>query len=330
VRLPARLIAVVAFLVFVAPLVVYAQLAGKVPRIGVLAPGRPAQDSGPEAFQAFRQGLRDLGYIEGRSIAVEVLWDEGRPERLPALAAEFVGLRVDVILAGTTPGALAAQRATHTIPIVMAAISDPEGAGLVTTLARPGGNITGRSLLAMELSSKRMELLKEAIPALTRVAVAYNAGNPTSSVMLRDTQAAAKTLGVHLQLLKIQNPSDLEGMFATASKSGAQAVLALQDSIFNTNRVRLADLALKHRLPMASGETGFAAVGGLMNYGPDIIESWRRSAVYVDKILKGAKPADLPVEQPTKFELVINQKTAHALGLIIPASVLLRADRVID
>jgi putative tryptophan/tyrosine transport system substrate-binding protein len=309
-----------------APLAAEAQLAGKVPRIGVLAPGRPPLPP----FDALRDGLRGLGYIEGQTIVLESRWDEDKPDRHPALAVDLVRLRVDVIIAGTTPMAVAAKQATGTIPIVMAAVSDPVGTGLVASLPRPGGNVTGMSLLSAELSGKRIEILKEAIPGLSRIAILWNPRNPISTRLLKDTQAAAQSLGVQFQVLEVRSPADLDGAFRAATNGGAQALATLQDSMFYVHRARIAELELKDRLPTMSGENLFASAGGLMNYGANIDDSWRRSAVYVDKILKGAKPADLPVEQVTKFELVINLKTAKALGLTIPPALLQRADQVIE
>ncbi len=270
------------------PLAVEAQQVGRVPRIGVLAPGSPPL----EQFEALREGLRDLGYTEGQTIMLEPRWDEGSTARHASLVADLVRLKVDIIVAGTTPTALAAQKATRTIPIVMAAIADPVGAGLVTSLARPGGNTTGMSLISAELRGKRIGILKEGTPSVSRVAVLWNPMNPNTEGLLRDTKSAAESLGLQ--------------------------------------RARIAEIARKRRIPTMSGETGFAAAGGLMNYGPNITDSWRRSAVYVDRILKGAQPGDLPIEQPTKFELVINLKTAKTLGLTFPQSLLLRADQVIE
>ena len=315
-----------------APLAGEAQQAARVPRIGILVPGAPSPPGAPPlpAFEAFRQGLRDLGYVEGQSIVLETRWEEGKVDRYPELVRDLLRLRVEIILAGTTPAAVAAKQATRVVPIVMAAISDPVRTGLVASLARPGGNVTGMSLLSAELSSKRIEALKEAIPILSRIAVMWNPRNPISPPLLKETEGAARSLGVQLQLLEVRSPEDLDGAFEAATKGAAQALLMLQDSMFTIHRAGIAQLGLKRHLPTMSGETGFAVAGGLMNYGPNINDSWRRSAAYVDKILKGAKPGDLPVEQPTKFELVINLKTAKALGLAIPPSLLLRVDEVIQ
>ena len=316
----------IALSVLVAPGVSGAQSAGKTPRIGVLAPGRPPLPH----YDALRRGLRDLGYVDGQTIVLETRWDEGKSDRYPSLVADLIGLKVDLIVAGTTPSALAAKRATQTIPVVMAAIADPVAAGLVASLARPGGNITGMSLVAAELSAKRIEILKQSILGLSRVAVVWNPGNANNAFLLHDTQVAARSLGVEVRPGEVRQAATLDGVFQGIATAGSQAVLMLQDAMFTLHRTRIAELALKNRLPTMSGETGFAAAGGLMNYGPNIEDSWRRSAVFVDRILKGAKPADLPIEQPTTFELVVNLETAKALGLTIPPSLLLRATQVIE
>ncbi len=299
----------------------------RVPRIGFLSSSSAASPT----LEAFRQGLRDLGYLEGQSIAIESRWADGRYERLPDLATELVRLNVDVILAANTAAALAAKRATTTIPIVVgAAGADPVKDGLVASLARPGGNVTGLSLLARELNGKRLQLLKEAIPGLSRVAVLWNPNNVTSAPSLKDTEAAARSLALRLQPLEVRGPNELDGAFQAATMGRARALLAVPDPMFLVHRTRIADLALKTRLPMMAAETGFAHAGGLMVYGPNIPDNFRRAATFVDKILKGAKPADLPVEQPMRFELVINMKTAKALGLTFPQSILIRADQVIQ
>ncbi len=303
-----------------------AQQVGRVPRIGVLAPGRPPL----EHFDAFREGLRDLGYTEGQTILLEPRWDEGSTARHASLVADLVRLKVDIIVAGTTPAALAAQKATRTIPIVMAAIADPVGAGLVTSLARPGGNTTGMSLISAELSGKRIGILKEAMPSISRVAVLWNPMNPNTVGLLHDTKGAAQSLGIQVQVHEVRNGAEVDTAFESAVKGGAQALITVQDALFTLQRARIAEIARNRRIPTMSGESGFAAAGGLMNYGPNIVDSWRRSAVYVDRILKGAQPGDLPIEQPTKFELVINLKTAKALALTIPPSLLQRADQVIE
>jgi putative ABC transport system substrate-binding protein len=305
-----------------------AQLAGKVPRIGVIMQGAPPGEAGDE-LDVFRQGLRDLGYVEGQTITLEVRWGKEQPERYPALATDLVQLPVDVIVAAGGSPARAAQKATTTIPIVMLVGTDPVAQGLVASLARPGGNITGLTMMAHELSGKRLGLLTEAVSGLSRVALLMDAGNPNRQVHLDDHEAAARVLGVQLLPLEVRGPDEFVGAFQMATQGHAQALLMAQGALFLRQRARLAELALASRLPTMSGETGYAEAGGLMHYGPDIPGSFRRVAVYVDKILKGAQPVDLPVEQPTTFELVINLKTAQALGLTIPSGLLFQADRVI-
>jgi ABC-type uncharacterized transport system substrate-binding protein len=307
-----------------APLAPEAQQAGKVPRIGILRSGSP-----PDPFvDAFRQGLRELGYVEGQSISIEYRWAEGRDERLPGLVADLVRLKVDVIVAGMQQ-ALLAKHATTTIPIVMPVSNDPVGAGLVASLARPGGNVTGLAFLSEELPGKWMELLKETLPGVARVAVLWHLANEAGQLKVSD--AAARSLGVRLQALKVQRSDDLRPAFADAQKDRAEALVVLSSPFFFAHRTRLVELAAKYRLPTIYNQREFVVgSGGLMSYGPNLRDQFRRAAAYVDKILKGAKPADLPVEQPTKFELVINLKTAKALGLTIPPSVLGRADQVIE
>jgi putative tryptophan/tyrosine transport system substrate-binding protein len=311
-----------------APWASEAQQAAKVPRIGVLG-GTPAPHPLREAFL---QGLRDLGYVEGRTVVIEWRFDEEKLERLPALAAELVALKVDVIVTGSTPTAVAAKQATKTIPIVFAAVADPVADGLVTSLARPGGNVTGSSTLAPELVGKRLEYLKQVVPEVTRVAVLWQPGylpEPTEKDLLKAAEAAARALGVRLQFVEARGPADFDRAFSDMTRARAGAMTVLPSSMFFLERSRLADLVAKNRLPAVYGFKEAVHAGGLMSYGPDIAYMFRRLATYVDKILKGAKPADLPVEQPTKFELVINLKTAKALGLTIPQSVLGRADQVI-
>jgi putative tryptophan/tyrosine transport system substrate-binding protein len=313
------------------PLAAEAQQAGRVPRIGVVAPGTPTPRTLPlRVFDAFRQGLRDLGYVEGETVVLETRWDESRPEQIPSLVRDLVQRNVDVILAGTTPASLAAKQATSTIPIVMAATGgDPVALGLAASLGRPGGNVTGITLQTYALPGKRLDLLREAIPRLSRGALFWNSRMP-GATEVKDYEAAAQSLGIRLQLLKVNGPEDFDGAFNSAVQGRAQALMMIQSAVYAAHRAKIAELAVKNHLPTISGETGYAQAGGFMNYGPNIAESWRRAAGYVDKILKGAKPADLPVEQPTKFELVINLKTAKALGLTIPQTLLLRADGVIE
>ena len=282
-------------------------------------------------IEAFRQGLRDLGYVEGRNIVIEYRYADEKYERLPALAAELVRLKVDVIVSHGTPGPLAAKQATSAIPIVMTSAGDPVASGLVSSLARPGGNVTGLSLMVPELGGKRVQLLKEILPGLSRVAVLWNAANPYASLVVREMEIAATTLGVQLQSLVVRGPDDFEGALAAATTGRAGALTAVEDPLTITKRTQIVDFAAKSRLPAIYGVKEFVDAGGLMSYGAHLADLYRRAAAtYVDKILKGAKPADLPVQQPTKFEFVINLKTAKALGLTIPQSVLLRADEVIQ
>ncbi len=308
------------------PLAAEAQQAGKVPVIGYLI-----ERSGPTAFdEAFRLGLRELGYSEGRNVVVEYRWADGKAERLPALAAELVRLKVDVIVTSGTPGGLAAKNATSTIPIVLASGGDFVADGLVASFSRPGANITGLSVFARELSGKRLAILKEAIPGMTRVAAAFNTLNPGTRSLVKETEAAATKLGLKVLPLDIHFPDGVERAFAEAVRLRASAVVIISDGATIVHRAQLGSAALQHHLPTIFANRMYLEGGGLMSYGPDIIEVWRHAATYVDRILKGAKPADMPIEQPTKFELVINLKTAKALGLTIPPSLLLRADQVID
>jgi putative ABC transport system substrate-binding protein len=280
---------------------------------------------------AFREGLRELGWIEGKNIVIEYRFAEGQYDRLPALAAELVRLRVDLIAAGPTPPAMAAKNATRTIPIVMLGAAEPVELGLIESLARPGGNITGLSWsVDLEIIAKGLELLKETVPRVHLVAVLWNPANPAHAIAMRNVKAAAGSLKVPLQLLEAREPNQFDGVFATMAKSRVDALLVVADGTFARHRARLAELAAKHRVPSLHGLREHVEAGDLMSYGPDLIVTRRRAASFVDRILKGAKPADLPVEQPTKFELVINRKTARALGLTIPPSLLLRADQVID
>ncbi len=280
---------------------------------------------------AFLQGLRDLGWVEGKTIVIEYRWAEGRPDRLPDLAAELVRLKVDVILAGSHAVAVAAKNATATSPIVMATGADPVRFGLVASLARPGGNVTGLSFsVGTDIVGKWLELLKEIVPKVRRVAVLSNPANPSHALVIESVTVAARAMGVQLQLLKAGGPNEFDNAFAAMSRERAEALLVLLDPFFSFHRVRLSDLVAKSRVPAMYGSREYPEAGGLMSYGADYRHNFRRSATYVDKILKGAKPADLPIEQPTKFELVVNLKTAKALGLTIPPSLLLRADQVIE
>jgi putative ABC transport system substrate-binding protein len=282
------------------------------------------------SIEAFRAALRDLGYVEGRTIVVTQRWAEGRHERLPELAAELVRLKVDVILATQTPVALAAKQATRIIPIVMTS-ADPVGSGLVDSLARPGGNITGLTFVLPEVDGKRLQLLKELAPNVVRVAILLTAaGNPAASLRSRESRLAAENLGVSLQAVEVASPFDFEGAFAVIRRERADALLVTALLVTDEkDRKAVIELAAKHRLPTLYDRKEAVDAGGLMAYGPSPTDAYRRAAIYVDKILKGAKPADLPVEQPTKFELAINLKTARSLGLTIPPTLLQRADHVI-
>ncbi len=313
-----------------APLAAEAQQAAKVPRIGYLSINLAA--SPPQLHEAFRQGLRDLGYVEGRNVVIEYRDAEGKPERLPALAAELVALKVDVIVAPTTPAALAAKQATRTLPIVFIGSGDPVTDGLVTSLARPGGNVTGLSSLTPERVGKCLELLTQAVPGVSRVAALWQpgaVGERTEKDTLKGAEVAARALGVRLQFVEARGPADIDSAFSDMTRARAGALAVWTTAMFVSERGRLVALAAKNRLPAVYTLREFVDAGGLMAYGHNQADLNRRAATYVDKILKGAKPADLPVEQPTKFELVINAKTAQALGLTIPQSLLLRADEVL-
>jgi putative ABC transport system substrate-binding protein len=324
-------IAVLALSLLAAPLAAEAQQAAKVARIGYLSTNLAAN---PHMQEAFRQGLRDLGYVEGRNVVIEYRDSEGKLERLPALAAELVALKVDVIVAAASNHfALAAKQATRTIPIVFAAASDPVASGLVTSLARPGGNVTGAAVITSELVGKRLELLTQAVPGVSRVAVLWlpgALGERTEKEMLKDADVAARALGVRLQFVEVRGPADFDLAFSDMTRARAGALTVLPSNMFLREHSRLVDLAAKHRLPAVYTVKEYVDAGGLMSYGPNVADLFRRAATYVDRILKGAKPGDLPVEQPTKFELVINLKTARTLGLTIPPSVLSQADRIIE
>jgi putative ABC transport system substrate-binding protein len=271
-----------------------------------------------------------LGYVEGQNIAIESRWAEGKDDRFPALAADLVRSKVDVIVAQSGAATQAAQQATRTIPIVMSVVIDPLGTGLVPSLARPGGNVTGLTIMASDLVGKQLELLKEVVPKVSRVALLWNPANPGSAPQLREAEASARVLGVRLQTLEAQVPQEIDSAFAAMTRERAGALLILPDVIFLSQRGQMAELATKRRLPAVYGVREYAEAGGLMAYGANYIDLVRRAATFVDKILKGAKPGDLPVEQPTKFELVINLRAAKAIGLTIPPSLLQRADQIID
>jgi len=313
-----------------APLAAEAQQAGQAARIGYLAANLTVS---LHMTEAFRQGLRDLGYVDGRSVVIEYRDAEGKYDRLPARAAELVALKVDVIVAADTPAALAAKQATRTLPIVFIGAGDPVTIGLVTSLARPGGNVTGLSLLAPELVGKRLELLKQAVPGVGRVAALWQpgfVGERTEKDMLKEVEVTARALGVRLQFVEARGPADFDRAFSDMTRARADALTVLGSAMFANERRRVVDLAAKNRLPGVYGFREYVDAGGLMAYGPNVADLFQRAATYADKILKGAKPGDLPVEQPTKFELVLNLKTAKALGLTIPQSVLVRADQVIE
>ena len=323
-----RTVSALVALVFVAaPLAAQAQpTPGKTARIGYLS-----FRSGPSYLEeAFRQGLRELGYFEGQNIAVEYRWADFKPDRASTLAAELVRLNVNVIVSTGGPiPATAAKRATKTIPIVFT-VGDPVGSGLVARLDRPGGNLTGVSLLVTQLNTKRLELLKEAVPSVSRVAVLANPANPATAGALKDLEGAARALRVKLHVLEVRERQGIDDAFAAIARQRAGALLVMSDPMFQSQRDRIVDLATKHRLPAIFELRDFAEAGGLLSYDTNVADMYRRLPTYVDKILKGAKPGDLPVEQPTKFELVINLKTAKALDLTIPPSILSRADRVIE
>jgi putative ABC transport system substrate-binding protein len=312
------------------PLAAQAQQAAKVARLAYLGNDPTAS---PHLLEAFRQGLRDLGYVEGRNVAIDYRFAEGKFERLPAFAAELVTLKVDVILTGTVLIAVAAKQAIKTIPIVFLAVADPVGSGLVASLARPGGNVTGLSVLTPELVGKCLELLTQAVPGVSRIAVLWEpggGGERTDKDMLKRAEVAGQALGVRLQYVEARRPADFDRAFSAMTRAHAGALTVLPSPMFFNERRRLVDLAAKHRLPAGYPWREGADAGGLISYGPSIADLYRRAATYVDKILKGAKPGDLPIEQPTKFELMINVKTAKALGLTIPQSLLRQADQVIE
>jgi putative ABC transport system substrate-binding protein len=313
-----------------APLTPEAQQAAEIARIGWLAVNLAAN---PRLREAFLQGLRDLGYVEGRNVVIEDRSAQGKPERVPALAAELVALKVDVIVTSGTPQALAAKHATRTVPIVFAGVSDPVTSGLVTSLARPGGNITGLSLLAPDLVGKGLEQLKQAVPGVSRVAVLWQSGvlgERTEHDMRKEADVAARALGMRPQFVEARGPETFDRAFSDMTKARAGALTVLSTPMFVSERSHLVALAAKNRLPAMYPLREFVDAGGLMAYGPNLLDMWRRAATYVDRILTGTKPGDLPVEQATKFELVINLKAAKALGFTIPPSVLARADQVIE
>jgi putative ABC transport system substrate-binding protein len=308
------------------PLTARAQQAGKLPTIGFLG-ATPSFES--QRVAAFVQRLRELAWVDGRNVAIEYRWAQGRPERVSEIAAEFVRIRVDVIVTVGTPPTLAAKQATAIIPIVFASVSDPVGTGLVESLARPGGNVTGLSSQQVDIAGKRLELLREVVPNLRRLAILANVGNPSVVLDMGEAQAAARKLGLEVTTSEIRRAEDIAPAF-DALKARADALYICTDPLVNTHRIRINTLALAARLPTIHALREYVEAGGLMSYGPNVPDLLRRAANYVDKILRGAKPSDIPVEQPTKFDLVINLTTAKALGFTIPESFLLRADEVIE
>jgi ABC-type uncharacterized transport system substrate-binding protein len=309
---------------FSAPLVVGAQPAAKIWRIGLIAVTRL------EIEEVLFGRLAELGYVEGRNLITERRYSEGRAERFPEFAAELVRLKVDMIIVTTTPAALAVKSTTKIVPVVFPTAIDPVAAGVVVSLARPGGNITGLTILAPELVGKRLQLLKEAVPHLSRVAMLWNAANPANARPWREAQDAARALGVTLQSQEVRGPTDFERVFAAMARDRPDALLFQGDGLTIQHGKQIVDFVTQRRIPSIFDQTQLTTAGGLMGYGPHHGDQWRRGAELVDKILKGAKPADLPIEQPTKFELVINMKTAKALGLTIPQTILLQADQVIE
>ena len=312
--------------VLAAPIVLGAQQTGKVYRIGVLSPGA----SPPGPLEAFREGLRDLGYVDGQTVVIEWRFADGKNERLPTLADELVRLKVDVIFAVNTPAAWAAKKATTTIPIVIARLADPEKTGLVPSIARPGGNITGLSSIAEEVSAKRLEILKQALPRVSRIAMLFNADNPGHLLVVRETERASTQLGLQLQTLGVRGPGDLPGAFQAVARGHAGALFVMDDVRITSLKVPILDQAAKHSLPVFAQYQEFAEAGALLTFAHKLSDEYRQAAYYVDRILRGAKPADLPIQQPMKYELIINLKAAKALGLTIPQSLLLRADQIIE
>jgi putative ABC transport system substrate-binding protein len=309
------------------PLAAIAQQSGKLRTIGFLGPN--TRSGASDWVAALAQRLRELGWIEGRTVTIEYRWAEGREERLAEIAAEFVRLKVDVIVTSGTPAVMASKQATSVIPIVFATAGDPVGSGLVASLARPGGNVTGLATLVADLAGKRLELLREIVPGLGRLAIMGNASNPFTVLELDEVQAAAGTLGLEVVTLEIRRAQDIAPAFE-ALKSRADALYVCTDALANTNRIRISTSALGVRLPTMHGSRDYVEAGGLMSFGPNFPDLFRRSADYVDKILHGSKPANIPVEQPTKFDLIVNLVTAKALGLTIPPTLLARTDEVIE
>ena len=305
-----------------------AQQPAKIPRIGLLRPSRSDHGGSRVLIDAFRQGLRELGYVEGQNVRLEIRWADGKRDRLPQLADELVRLKVDVIVSGGSTATDAAKRASSTIPIVMTQVADPERDGFVASLARPGANITGLTHMNTELAGKRLELLKESVPKASRVAVLWNPANPSQAFNFKELETAAKALAVTVQSLQVRTPDDFDRAFNDAVKGRIGSIFVSSDGMINSHRKDVVNRVTKNRLPAIYTEPEWVDAGGLMVYGPSNADLYRRAATYVDKILKGAKPADLPVERPIKFELIINLKAAKQIGLTIPPNVLARADRV--
>jgi ABC-type uncharacterized transport system substrate-binding protein len=318
----------VVVLLVTVPFVVGAQDPTKIWRVGFLGPGSYSQ--GDPRVEALRRGFRELGYVEGKNLALEFRWAGGNANRLPELAVELAKLKVDAIVAQGTQATDATRRAVPAIPIVFAVAGDPVGTGLVASLARPGGNVTGLTDIAPEIAGKRLELLREVLPGITRVAVLWNPANSTGAPQLKDTDTVARSIGLSIRSLELRDVSRLESAFAAAVQDHARALIVLSDGVLYGRRAQIAQLAAKHRLVCLAWTPEFAASGCFMTYGTDVVEMHRRSAMFVDKILKGASPGSLPVEQPTKFEMVLNLNTAKALGLQIPPTMLARADRLIE
>jgi putative ABC transport system substrate-binding protein len=310
-----------------APFASFAQPQEKIWRVGMLETVSPELNAAN--LDAFRQGMRELGYVEGRNLLIEYRSADGRSERFPGLVAELIGLKVDLIVTRGTPAAVAAKNATRTIPVVMANAGDPVDSGLVTSLARPGGNVTGLSSLTVNLEAKRLGLLRELVPGMARIGALYNMSSPANPPQWKEVETAAQSLGMQSQLLDVRKPEDFGPAFDAASRQRADGLIVGQEGLLQANRKLIVDLAAKHRLPAIYRSMEFIEAGGLMAYGPSYPDLYRRAATYVDKIFKGAKSSDLPIEQPTKFELIINLKAAKALGLTIPPPLLLRADEVI-
>jgi putative ABC transport system substrate-binding protein len=307
-----------------------AQQTARPRRIGVLLGVSPRDAEWLRRVASFTQALHQLGWIEDRNVAFEIRYAEGKLDRLPALVAELIQANVDIVVTQGSEPVQAARKATDTIPIVMASVGDAVGAGFVASLARPGGNVTGLTLVASEQSAKRLELLKEILPRLARVAVLWNSNNASHPLQLKEMEGAAPVLGIQLQSLPVADAIDLEKALQSAAEASAEALITMDDLLIISHRARIVDLATRQRLPVMGEFKPFATAGALMSYAPDQIDMWRRAAGYVDKIFKGSKPADLPVEQPIKFELIVNLKSAKALGLRIPESFLVRADEVIE